>query len=54
MAAKKKSAVKNPGAAGDRHQALDAALKMIEKDYGQGAVMRLGDKSHQAISVISS
>lgn len=54
MAAKKKSPVKSSGGAGDRHQALDEALKLIEKDYGKGAVMRLGDKSHQTISVISS
>ena len=38
MATKKKSAA---SAGNDRKNALDAALAMIEKDYGKGAVMRL-------------
>lgn len=37
-----------------REQALESALKQIEKEYGKGAVMRLGDKADQKIEVISS
>lgn len=30
--------------ADDRKAALDAALKKIEKNYGKGAIMKLGEK----------
>ena len=33
---------------------LDQVLKDIEKQFGKGAVMRLGDHEHQKIDVISS
>ena len=36
----------------NREQALTAALGQIEKQYGKGSVMRLGDHSHAAIEVI--
>jgi len=39
----------------NRKQALTAALAQIEKQFGKGAIMRMGDGSHvQAIEVISS
>ena len=50
MAAKKKTTA---AAGGDRQNALDAALAMIEKDFGKGAVMRLGDENRPPIQVIS-
>ena len=37
-----------------RDQALEAALKQIEKEFGKGAVMRLGDDVDRKIEVISS
>ena len=38
-----------------REQALDSALKKIEKDYGKGAIMRLGDIGDRMnIDVIST
>lgn len=40
--------------ADDRKAALDAALKKIEKNYGKGAVMKLGEKVDQRISTIPS
>jgi len=40
--------------ADDRKAALDAALKKIEKNYGKGAVMKLGEKIDQQISTIPS
>ncbi|WIM66797.1 recombinase RecA [Corynebacterium breve] len=51
MAVKKKAAA---SATGDRQKALDAAMAMIEKDYGKGAIMRLGDDQRPPIQVISS
>mgnify|MGYP004460910203 FL=1 len=32
----------------DKQKALEAAIKQIEKDYGQGAVMKLGDSGKDA------
>ena len=56
--AKSKNATKNevkPVAAGDvdeRKKALDAALAQIEKQFGQGAVMRMGDRASVEIEAI--
>ncbi|MDN5720401.1 recombinase RecA, partial [Corynebacterium sp.] len=52
MATKKKSGNGNAGA--DRQKALDLAMSQIEKDFGKGAVMRLGDDNRPPIQVISS
>lgn len=49
-----KTTKKKAAAADDRQKALDAALAQIEKGYGKGAVMRLGDESRPPISAISS
>lgn len=38
----------------ERKKALDTALKNIEKTYGKGAVMRLGDSAQRNIDVIST
>lgn len=53
MATKKKS-VSAATKGDDRKKALDAAMSMIEKDFGKGAVMRLGDDNRLPIQVISS
>lgn len=37
-----------------RAKALEEAMKQIEKQYGKGSVMKLGDKSHVDIEAISS
>ncbi|WP_091123846.1 recombinase RecA [Nocardioides terrae] len=37
---------------GDREKALDAALANIEKQFGKGSVMRLGDDSRAPLEVI--
>lgn len=37
-----------------RQEALDLALKKIEKNFGKGSVMKLGEKVEQQISVVSS
>ena len=39
----------------DKQKALEAAIKQIEKDYGQGAVMKLGDSGKDvSVEVIST
>ncbi|HFI0030752.1 TPA: recombinase RecA [Streptococcus suis] len=38
----------------ERKKALDDALKSIEKDFGKGAVMRLGERAEQKVQVMSS
>lgn len=43
---------KNP--AQDKKAALESALKQIEKQYGAGAVMRLGENRHLNIDAIST
>src|SRR3954447_15553960 len=39
-------------AAGDRDKALESALAQIDKQYGKGSVMRLGDEVRAPIEVI--
>ncbi|MBG9979821.1 recombinase RecA [Facklamia sp. DSM 111018] len=38
----------------NRKKALDQALKGIEKNFGKGAIMRLGDQTHRDIETIPS
>jgi recombination protein RecA len=38
----------------DRKAALDAALKQIEKQFGSGAIMKLGEQPQKRVSAISS
>jgi len=58
MAATKKSsakAVTTPAAdAEGKKQALDAVLSRISKDYGDGAIMKLGETSKLDVSTVSS
>ncbi|WJZ02912.1 recombinase RecA [Corynebacterium freiburgense] len=55
MAVKKtKTSVGAVANAADRQKALDAAMAKIEKDFGKGAIMRLGDDNRPPIQVISS
>ena len=42
--ASKKPVYEAPAPADDKKKALETALHQIEKNYGKGAVMRLGDK----------
>ncbi|QPK78366.1 recombinase RecA [Corynebacterium lizhenjunii] len=53
MAAKSKKAV-TVATGADRKKALSAAMEKIEKDFGKGAIMRLGDDKRPPISAISS
>ena len=46
----KQSAMRNLGA--DREKALELALSQIDKQFGKGSVMRLGDESRAPVKVI--
>ena len=43
MAEKKKDQLVSPAPAADKKKALETALAQIEKNYGKGAIMRLGE-----------
>ncbi len=45
-------AQKNPERNGERGRAVDAAILQIEKQFGRGAIMRLGDRGVVAVEVI--
>ena len=38
----------------ERDQALEMALSQIEKNYGKGAIMRLGEHGHVGVAAIST
>ena len=38
----------------DKNKALETALSQIEKQFGKGAVMRLGQNSHMNVEHIST
>src|SRR5690554_5524427 len=38
----------------DRKQALDQALKSIERQFGKGSIMKLGDQAEHKIATVSS
>ena len=50
--AAKKPVYEAPTPASDKRKALDTALAQIEKSYGKGAVMRLGDKPEMMVDAI--
>lgn len=54
MAEKKKIPITPVGQAEDKKKALEAALAQIEKNYGKGAIMRLGDDIPINVEAIST
>ena len=52
MADVKKKAVPTAAPATNKQKALEAALSQIEKAYGKGAVMRLGENANMNVEVI--
>ena len=50
--AKKTGAYEAPTPASDKKKALDTAIAQIEKNFGKGAVMRLGDKPEMNVEAI--
>ena len=53
-AAKTKAPVETPGVASDKKKALETALAQIEKNYGKGAIMRLGEDIPVNVEAIST
>lgn len=54
MADKKKAPITTVGQAEDKKKALETALAQIEKNYGKGAIMRLGDDIPVNVEAIST
>ncbi len=52
--AKKEKTIAENKTAEDKKKALDSALKQIEKQYGAGAIMRLGQNKHLKVDAIST
>ena len=52
--AKKEEAVAPVAPTSDKLKALQAAMEKIEKSYGKGSIMKLGDEAIEDIAVISS
>ena len=52
MAIDKKKGFEAPSPASDKKKALDTAIAQIEKNFGKGTVMRLGDKPEMQIDAI--
>ena len=53
MAAKKTAAVVDEGMSA-KQKALETALKQLEKDFGQGTVMKLGENAHMNVQSVST
>ena len=49
---KKKSIVASPVSAEDRKKALATALSQIEKDFGKGTIMKLGENAHMHVEAV--
>jgi recombination protein RecA len=54
MVDKKKTPAETPAVASDRKKALETALAQIEKSYGKGSIMKMGDDKVVDVPVISS
>lgn len=54
MAEKKKVPISSAGQAEDKKKALETAIAQIEKNYGKGAIMRLGDDIPVNVEAIST
>lgn len=50
--AKKKTAAARPVADADKKKALETALAQIEKDFGKGTIMKLGENTHMQVDSI--
>ena len=49
---KKKNAVVAPVSAEDKKKALATALSQIEKDFGKGTIMKLGENAHMNVEAV--
>ena len=51
---RKKAPVESPSRADDKKRALETAISQIERSYGKGAIMRLGDNLSVNVDAIST
>ncbi|MCL2587893.1 MAG: recombinase RecA [Oscillospiraceae bacterium] len=54
MADKKKPVIAPAAPASDKQKALETAMSKIEKDFGKGSIMRMGDKQTIHVEAIST
>ncbi len=54
MAAEKKKAVEAKDVSSDKKKALDTTIAQIEKSYGKGAIMKLGENASMNVSAVST
>ena len=54
MAEKKKAVAVTATASDDKKKALETAIAKIEKDYGKGTIMRLGDDISVNVEALST
>ena len=52
VSASKKAAVPTGVDANERKKALETALKQLERDYGAGTVMKLGENAHMEVQAV--
>ena len=52
--ATKKTTYETPTPASDKKKALQTALSQIDKNFGKGTVMRLGDRPEMNVEAIPS
>ena len=50
--ADKKKPMESPAPASDKKKALETAISQIEKDFGKGSIMRLGENAHIVVEAI--
>ena len=50
--AEKKKQIEPAAPASDKKKALDTCIAQIEKDFGKGSIMRLGENSHIVVEAI--
>ena len=50
--AKEKGAMPNAAPADDKKRAIETAMSQIEKMYGKGSIMRLGDQTNLSVDVV--
>ena len=54
MPADMKSGASDPRPSGERDKALNLVLGQIERNFGKGSIMRLGDASRMRVETIST
>ena len=54
MAKKTSQTTATPDTAADKRAAVDAVVSRIEREYGKGTIMRLGDNVNMNVSVVST